>query len=377
MIVTVTLNPAVDEEFVVSDFRPGGWFRSRNANRSPGGKGINVSLLLSQLGYETAAMGFLAGFNGGYIRDVLRKARITTNFVHVKGETRTNVYIVDETGKMETGLSEPGPYVPDEAYERFMKNYERMLKRARLVLLGGSLPPGVPQDAYASLIERAKNIDVPVWIDAAGAPLMSGLDAVPNLAKIDHRFMSKVSGISLTSLDNLIEVLTRLHDHGIEWSITSYHTYGDVFFTTSSEIPEETGLSSVLLDNIQSECYLNSFCFGYRLHNFKSLSPHFLRFFLRGEQFRRSIIRLAQGSTRFNISKKFILNLFVFVPSITEQTAIANVLSTADKEIDLLKQKLDTLKQQKKALMQLLLTGIVRTTGLKTNYGTSKEGRIL
>jgi len=143
--------------------------------------------------------------------------------------------------------------------------------------------------------------------------------------------------------------------------------YGDVFFTTSSEIPEETGLSSVLLDNIQSECYLNSFCFGYRLHNFKSLSPHFLRFFLRGEQFRRSIIRLAQGSTRFNISKKFILNLFVFVPSITEQTAIANVLSTADKEIDLLKQKLDTLKQQKKALMQLLLTGIVRTTGLKTN----------
>ncbi len=231
MIVTVTLNPAVDEEFVVSDFRPGGWFRSRNANRSPGGKGINVSLLLSQLGYETAAMGFLAGFNGGYIRDVLRKARITTNFVHVKGETRTNVYIVDETGKMETGLSEPGPYVPDEAYERFMKNYERMLKRARLVLLGGSLPPGVPQDAYASLIERAKNIGVPVWIDAAGAPLMSGLDAVPNLAKIDHRFMSKVSGISLTSLDNLIEVLTRLHDHGIEWSITSYHTYGDVFFT--------------------------------------------------------------------------------------------------------------------------------------------------
>lgn len=231
MIVTVTLNPAVDEEFVVSEFRPGGWFRSRNANRSPGGKGINVSLLLSQLGYETAAMGFLAGFNGGYIRDVLRKEHITTNFVHVKGETRTNVYIVDETGKMETGISETGPYVPEEAYERFMKNYDRMLKRARLIVLGGSLPPGVPQDAYACLIRSAKDMGVPVWIDAAGAPLMSGLEAVPSLAKIDHRFMSKVSGISLTSLDNLIEVLTNLHEQGIEWSITSYHTYGDLFFT--------------------------------------------------------------------------------------------------------------------------------------------------
>jgi len=231
MIVTVTLNPTVDEEFVVSEFRPGGWFRSQNAIRSPGGKGINVSLILNQLGYETAAMGFLAGFNGGYIRDVLRRERITTNFVHVKGETRTNVYIVDETGKIETGLSEPGPYVADEAYDRFLTNFKRMLKRAKLIFIGGSLPPGIPQNAYASLIEAAREMNVPVWLDAAGASLMSGLDAVPSLVKIDHRFMSKVSGISLTSLDNLIEVLTKLHDQGIKWSISSYHTYGDLFFT--------------------------------------------------------------------------------------------------------------------------------------------------
>ncbi len=231
MIVTVTLNPAVDEEFIVSDFQPGGWFRSRNANRSPGGKGINVSLLMSQLGYESAAMGFLAGFNGGYIRDVLRREKITTNFVHVKGETRTNVYIVDDTGHVETGISEPGPFIPEEAFDLFLTNFERMLKRADLVVMGGSLPPGVPQDSYARLITMAKDQKVPVWIDAAGAPLMSGLEAAPNVAKIDHRFMSKISGVSLTSLDNLIEVVSRLHDQGIEWAVTSYHTYGDVFFT--------------------------------------------------------------------------------------------------------------------------------------------------
>jgi len=231
VIVTVTLNPAVDEEFIVSDFQPGGWFRSNNANRSPGGKGINVSLLMSQLGYETAAMGFLAGFNGAYIRDVLRREKITTNFVHVRGETRTNVYIVDDTGQVETGISEPGPFIPDEASELFMTNYQRMLKRADLVVMGGSLPPGVPQDIYGRLVSMAREQKVPVWIDAAGAPLMAGLKAGPDVAKIDHRFMSKVLGLSLTSLDNLIEVVSRLHDRGIGWAIASYHTYGDVFFT--------------------------------------------------------------------------------------------------------------------------------------------------
>ena len=74
MIVTVTLNPAVDEEYVVPEFRPGGWFRATKVQRSPGGKGINVSLVLKQLGLETAAMGFLAGFSGEYIRDFLRQA---------------------------------------------------------------------------------------------------------------------------------------------------------------------------------------------------------------------------------------------------------------------------------------------------------------
>ena len=90
MIVTVTLNPAVDEEYLVPEFRPGSWFRASQVNRSAGGKGINVSILLRQMGYDSAALGFLAGYNGEYIRDALRRERVTTNFVHVRGETRTN-----------------------------------------------------------------------------------------------------------------------------------------------------------------------------------------------------------------------------------------------------------------------------------------------
>lgn len=136
MIITVTLNPAVDEEYVVPEFRPGGWFRASETNRSAGGKGVNVSLILSQLGYSSAAMGFLAGFNGEFIRDELRKKRITTNFVHVRGETRTNVYIVDEIGHVETGVTESGPYVSEGALGRFLNNYDRMLTRAKFVYMG-------------------------------------------------------------------------------------------------------------------------------------------------------------------------------------------------------------------------------------------------
>lgn len=136
--------------------------------------------------------------------------------------------------------------------------------------------------------------------------------------------------------------------------------YGDVFFTTSSETPHEVGMSSVLLDEIEEDIYLNSFCFGFRLNSFEEVLPEFLRYCLRGDSFRYEMMRLAQGSTRFNLSKTEFLKTTLEVPSISQQQRIAKILSTADQEIDLLKQEVEQLKKQKKGLMQLLLTGIVR-----------------
>ncbi len=231
MIVTVTLNPAVDEECLVPEFRPGKWFRAGQVNRSPGGKGINVSYMLSQVDFPSVAMGFLAGFNGEYIRDALRRLHITTNFIHVPGETRSNVYIVDEVGHIETGVAESGPYIPEEALGRFLTNYERMLVRARFVMIGGSLPPGVPQDIYRDLVERAKSKGIPTLLDAAGPPLLAAIEEGPTFARVDHRFMAWVAGISLTSLDNLIEVVSRVHDYGVEWAVASYRNYCAVFFS--------------------------------------------------------------------------------------------------------------------------------------------------
>jgi len=135
--------------------------------------------------------------------------------------------------------------------------------------------------------------------------------------------------------------------------------FGDIFFTVSSETPEEVGMSSVLLDNV-SNAHLNSFCFGYRLNNFDTLDPYYARFYFRSFQMRDKISRLAQGSTRFNLSKKEIMKLKVKLPLLPEQQKIAEVLSLIDDEINLLKNELKELKLQKKALMQKLLTGQVR-----------------
>ncbi len=135
--------------------------------------------------------------------------------------------------------------------------------------------------------------------------------------------------------------------------------YGDIFFTVSSETPDEVGMASVMLDEID-ELYLNSFCFGFRLIDFNTLVPEFSSYFLRAKTFRTEINKLSQGATRFNLSKNNLMKLNIILPPIEEQTSIAQVLQAADKEINLLKAKVEKLKEQKKGLMQVLLTGKVR-----------------
>lgn len=135
--------------------------------------------------------------------------------------------------------------------------------------------------------------------------------------------------------------------------------YGDIFFTTSSETPDEVGMSSVLLEKVDN-LYLNSFCFGFRLHNFLTLLPQYAVYYFRGGNFRRILNSLAQGSTRFNLSKNNLLKAMLLLPPIKEQQAIVEILRAIDREINLLRQALGQERQKKKALMQLLLLGIVR-----------------
>jgi type I restriction enzyme S subunit len=127
--------------------------------------------------------------------------------------------------------------------------------------------------------------------------------------------------------------------------------YGDVFFTVSSETPNEIGTASVLLDNVK-EMYLNSFCFGYRANSLKELVPEFSRYLFRNELFRNEIIKLAQGSTRYNMSKVSLMKLIVSLPQAEEQIKIANFLSAIDEKIELVSNQIQDTQEYKYGLLQ-------------------------
>ncbi len=134
--------------------------------------------------------------------------------------------------------------------------------------------------------------------------------------------------------------------------------YGDTFFTTSSETPNEVGYSSVLLDRV-SDTYLNSFCFGYRPDK-KIISPSFARFLFRTPYARKPIMRLAQGSTRYNMSKSEFLKILILLPSLSEQDKIAIFLSAVDARIGLLKKKKEQLEAYKRGAMQQIFSRQIR-----------------
>lgn len=127
--------------------------------------------------------------------------------------------------------------------------------------------------------------------------------------------------------------------------------FGDVFFTVSSETPNEIGTASVLLDNVK-EMYLNSFCFGYRANSLNILVPGFSRYLFRSELFRNDIVKLAQGSTRYNMSKVELMKLEILLPNEKEQAKIANFLSAIDEKIELVSNQIQDTQAYKKGLLQ-------------------------
>ena len=130
--------------------------------------------------------------------------------------------------------------------------------------------------------------------------------------------------------------------------------YGDVFFTTSSETPDEVGMSSVLLDEVK-ECYLNSFCFGYRLNSLSETIPEYMRFYLRSQTIRKKMFVLAQGSTRFNISKSEVMGMSINIPEIEEQRKIAHLLTLLDERIATQNKIIDKLQSLIKGIRDYVL----------------------
>ncbi|MFG3250755.1 1-phosphofructokinase family hexose kinase [Streptomyces sp. NPDC048187] len=195
MILTVTLNTALDITYRVQGLRPHASHRVTEVSERPGGKGLNVARVLAALGHEVTVTGFAGGATGGVVRERLTGVPgVTDALVPVAGATRRTVAVVDERTGDTTQLNEPGPAVTPAEWAAFQEAYADLLTGAAAVALCGSLPPGVPVGAYAGLVRTARSAGVPVLLDTSGEPLRRGLAARPDLIKPNADELAELTG---------------------------------------------------------------------------------------------------------------------------------------------------------------------------------------
>ncbi|TLS41290.1 1-phosphofructokinase family hexose kinase [Streptomyces montanus] len=195
MILTVTLNTALDITYRVRSLRPHTSHRVTEVTERPGGKGLNVARVLATLGHEVTATGFVGGATGRALQDQLTAfAGVTDALVPVEGGTRRTIAVADDTSADTTQLNEPGPPVSSAEWSAFQEAYEDLLRSASAVALCGSLPPGVPVGAYAQLIRTARTADVPVLLDTSGEPLRRGVAARPDIVKPNADELAELTG---------------------------------------------------------------------------------------------------------------------------------------------------------------------------------------
>jgi tagatose 6-phosphate kinase len=195
VILTVTLNTALDLTYRVRSLRPHASHRVSEVIERPGGKGVNVARVLAALGHEVTVTGFAGGGTGREIRDRLADVPgVTDALVPVAGATRRTIAVVDELSGDTTQLNEPGPQIAPTEWGAFLDRYEELLPGASAVALCGSLPPGVPVGAYANLVRAARAHGVFVLLDTSGEPLRRGVAARPDLIKPNADELAELTG---------------------------------------------------------------------------------------------------------------------------------------------------------------------------------------
>ena len=195
MILTVTLNTALDITYRVRSLRPHTSHRVTEVTERPGGKGLNVARVLAALGHEVTVTGFTGGATGRMVQDRLTAVPgLVDALVPVTGPTRRTIAVVDEQSGDTTQLNEPGPTVTPAEWSAFQEAYEDLVPSVSAVALCGSLPPGVPVGAYAGLIRTAKAVGVPVLLDTSGEALRRGVAARPDVIKPNADELSELTG---------------------------------------------------------------------------------------------------------------------------------------------------------------------------------------
>ena len=233
MIYTVTLNPSIDYIIETDKFKIGEVNRANKEELYPGGKGINVSLMLNELQVENTALGFLGGFIGEYIENTLASNGVNTEFIKLeKGFSRINLKIKNE---VETEINGKGPHISEDNLQLLYKKIEK-LKDEDILVLCGSIPKSLSNTLYQDIISMVAKKNVKVIVDATSNLLLNTLKYNPFLIKPNIHELEEIFDTKIDCIDSTIFYATKLKDMGAENVLISMGKDGALLIDSKGKI---------------------------------------------------------------------------------------------------------------------------------------------
>ncbi|MCG3174533.1 MAG: Tagatose-6-phosphate kinase [Myxococcota bacterium] len=221
MICTLTVNPCIDITYEVLDLKKDDANRAVHVMRDPGGKGINVSRVLQRLGAPTLAIAVAGGHTGKLLGDLLDEENVKHRLVPVPGDTRLGIILTDLREGTQTRVSAPGPNMTMHSLDELRRTLHEELGRSKMMVCGGTLPPGVPLDLYNTLVEDARAKGVPVVVDTDGELLIAVVQAKPFLIKPNVHELSRLVERTLHDRNDVLRAGKSLLDKGLEQLVVS------------------------------------------------------------------------------------------------------------------------------------------------------------
>jgi len=225
MIYTITLNPALDRTLYVKKIHYDDSIRIEKEQRYAGGKGIDVSRVLTTLGINNKALGFIGGFSGEELEGRLLNKGVSSDFISISGETRTNIIVNDMSTRTQTVFSAKGPTITPHSLMQLIHKMEN-LKEPDMVTISGSLPPGVNPEIYRKIIEIAKNRGATVVLDTDGDALKVGIDGHPDIIKPNIHELSRLKGMEVKEMKDIIKAAKSIWEQGVKIVLVSMGAKG-------------------------------------------------------------------------------------------------------------------------------------------------------
>ena len=235
LIATITLNPSLDQHITVDGLVVDGTNRWSRLHRYAGGKGIDVSRAIHEMEGKTTAYGFIGGTIGRAVEILLDEEGVPFSLTPIQRETRTNFIITDSKSSRQTRIDAPGPHISKGEWERFRRKMLRIRPSPDLIVAGGSVPPGIPNDVYYTIIMEAKTFGVRTILDSDGQWLAEGIKAKPYLIKPNIQEAEGLLDREIPTEEAIIKAALDMVDLGIEIAVISRGKDG-IIAATKKEI---------------------------------------------------------------------------------------------------------------------------------------------